>query len=166
MCGTGTLPIESAMEYPNCFNFGGDIHVKSVEQTFINAKYSLAAIAGRYLKTSKENSCRPSPVEVLRWDATRFPMRDNIVDVIVCDMPFGRRSGSNQQNCIMYPKIIAEMYRVLKPNGVMVLLTLEKKLLDRVLRGFTNLPLVDFISIYMGGLKLILYKLQKIPKNN
>jgi hypothetical protein len=38
--------------------------------------------------------CRLAKVDLVRWSVKNLPLRDATVDIIVCDLPFGRRSGS------------------------------------------------------------------------
>ena len=45
------------------------------------------------------------------------------VDGIVCDLPFGKKFGSVEENVSLYPAAVAEMVRVLRPARRLVLLT-------------------------------------------
>ncbi|GFO21290.1 THUMP domain-containing protein 3 [Plakobranchus ocellatus] len=38
MCGTSAIPIESALNWTNCYVFGGDFHEKAIERTATNIK--------------------------------------------------------------------------------------------------------------------------------
>eukprot|EP00035_Acanthoeca_spectabilis_P027710 m.467556 g.467556 ORF g.467556 m.467556 type:complete len:464 (+) comp26509_c0_seq1:210-1601(+) len=67
-------------------------------------------------------------VDVLHGDATALPFRDNSVDVILCDLPFGKEvyggvEFSVASNAQLYHDAVAEMSRVLKPGKRATLLT-------------------------------------------
>ena len=46
-----------------------------------------------------------------------------IFDGIVCDLPFGKKFGSVEENMKLYPVVIRELIQILKPGRRMVLLT-------------------------------------------
>ncbi|KAH9577474.1 putative RNA methylase domain [Trypanosoma melophagium] len=52
--------------------------------------------------------------EAFHWDATKLPLRDNSVDCVISDLPFGRRCGSHKANTKLYPMMLRESYRVLR----------------------------------------------------
>jgi hypothetical protein len=87
-----------------------------------------------------------------RWDATALPLRANVADIIVSDLPFGRRCGNHGVNERLYPKLLREWHRVLRksaapgePSGTMVLLTLERPLLLQTLHRLgCIMPDVEF----------------------
>lgn len=57
--------------------------------------------------------------ESVAGDAGSIPLRDCSVDVIVSDMPFGRRCSSHKANLTLYPAMLKECYRVLRrPNSL------------------------------------------------
>lgn len=164
MAGSGTLPIEASIQYPRCFSIGGDYCNEAIEQSGGNSKYShtLDGLYSRYFQTNSKESCQKqllsiNEVSVIRWDVTNIPLKDNSIDVIICDMPFGRRSGSFRQNASLYPKFMKEIVRIIHPQGRIILLTLQKKLLRRVLKELPSLKIKEVIPCYMGGLELSLY---------
>ena len=62
----------------------------------------------------------------INWDDSNFFL-DNSVDVLISDLPFGKRSGSKADNRVLYPQILLSMARVVKPKtGRAVLLTQDK----------------------------------------
>jgi SAM-dependent methyltransferase len=72
-------------------------------------------------------------VEFVRWDAARLPLRAGCVDVAVVDLPFGVSCGNAGLNRRLYPLALAELARVLRPGGRLVLMTLGRKLLQAAL---------------------------------
>jgi len=68
--------------YSKAFHLGGDQH----EKAYARAGDNLSALVG------EERGGRGVPSDVVRWDATKIPLRDNSVDVVVSD--FVRNSFS------------------------------------------------------------------------
>ena len=67
-----------------------------------------------------------SPVEVLRANAAApggLPLATSSVHKILTDLPFGKQFGTLKDNEELYPAVLAEMSRVLRPGGLAVLLT-------------------------------------------
>ncbi len=54
---------------------------------------------------------------MFQWDATRIPLRDSSVDVILSDLPFGRRCGNHGINNQLYPRLLVEFYRVIRKGS-------------------------------------------------
>lgn len=42
--------------------------------------------------------------EWLQWDAGRLPVRDGSIDVVLVDMPFGKRVGTRGEMKRLYPR--------------------------------------------------------------
>jgi tRNA (guanine6-N2)-methyltransferase len=115
LCGAGTVLIERAHLGRYAMLLGGD-----------NDRAALAA--------ARENiGPRYKPIELRAWDATVLPLADASVDKIVTNLPWGIRHGSHRENRRLYPRLIAELSRVLKPGGMMVILTAERRLMRDVL---------------------------------
>jgi len=111
MCGGGSIPIEGALAFQNGFFIGGDNHNLAAERTANNLK-----VFDRKIQADS-----------LQWDVTNIPLKDNSVDVLISDLPFGKRSGSKADNRVLYPQILLSMARVVKPKtGRAVLLTQDK----------------------------------------
>ena len=170
MCGSGTLPIESSILFPGCLALGGDYNSEAMEQSKLNVGHAYLDSSlhhrtfGAFSSVEAQQlSKKIRRVDVIRWDVRAIPMRNQVVDVIICDMPFGRRSGSYKQNAKLYPLFINQILRVLRPGGRIILLTLQKKLLSRVLQSkqlVGRVRLRECTPCYMGGLELILYSLE------
>ena len=45
-------------------------------------------------------------VDAFKWNALAPCLKDNSVDVIISDLPFGKRSGSKADNRVLYPRTL------------------------------------------------------------
>ena len=73
------------------------------------------------------------PVDVAQWDVTRIPMRNAMADVIISDLPFGKRLGSKIDNRVLYYKALIELARVTRlKSGRAVLLTHDRNSMNKV----------------------------------
>ena len=111
LCGAGTVLIERAQLARYRLLLGGDFDRGALEAARTN-------VGPRY-----------KPIELVPWDAAAIPLRDASVTKIVTNLPWGLKSGSHAGNLRLYPALLAEFYRVLAPDGTMVLLTAETRLL-------------------------------------
>lgn len=64
-----------------------------------------------------EISWKTLGIDQFEGDATDLPLRDKSIDIIIADMPFGRRHGSHMTNQKLYPRMIRESARVLRIGG-------------------------------------------------
>jgi hypothetical protein len=76
------------------------------------------------------------PIGVLRWDATEMPLRHGSVDIVLTDMPFGRRHGSYHENRRLVPQFMKELWRVLVPEtGRAYVLTTARRIMAKALNA-------------------------------
>ncbi len=143
MCGAATILIERADAGPYRLLFGGDLFVKPLRLAQQN-------IAAAHLHA-----------DLFRWDARRLPLREQSVDRVVCNLPFGRRVGSHDVNVRLYPGLLRSLARVLKPGAQAVLLSLERRLLERLLTRHKELQLLRRIPINLAELHPSVYVLAK-----
>ncbi len=111
LCGAATTLIERAHLGRYAMLLGGD----SDERALAAARENLGP--------------RYQPIELRRWDATALPLGDASVSKIVTNLPWGFRHGSHEENRRLYPRLATEFTRVLRPGGVMALLTAETRLM-------------------------------------
>lgn len=105
-------------------------------------------------------------VDVLRWDVTKLPLRENSIDIFVTDLPFGKRSGSKSNNKLLYKKALQEIARVIKlSTGKAVFLTYDK---NTFIRSFQMTKLfwkqTKSITVNMGGLEAVCFVLRRTEK--
>jgi len=140
-CGSGTLPIEAALWEPGVRWSGSDRDPKALAMARENA-----AAAGVALPLA-------------RADTRRIPLKTASVDLVVSNLPFGRRSGSHGRNRRLYVPFFEEIARVLRPGGRALVLTLERRLMEMVLRR-TPLEAVSSRVVSHSGLLPRIYRLR------
>ncbi len=114
LCGTATVLIERAHFGRYTMLLGGDSDRDTLEAAREN-------IGPRY-----------KPIEIRQWDAVALPLEDASVDKVVSNLPWGMKHGSHGDNRRLYPRLVAEFRRVLKPGGTMVLLSAEMRLMSEL----------------------------------
>ena len=112
MCGAGTILRERTDAGGARMVLGGDVDAGAVAAARVNA--------GR----------KPS---LARWDATRLPLRDRCVDVVITNPPYGRQHEALAGIDRLYARAMREAARVLRPDGRCVVLTGEPDVLLRAL---------------------------------
>ncbi|XP_067010188.2 tRNA (guanine(6)-N2)-methyltransferase THUMP3 [Anabrus simplex] len=149
MCGGGSIPIEGALTFPGSFYIGGDFHPKAVSRSSVNVDALV--------------SKRKNTIDLLSWDVRKLPLRDSSVDVFVTDLPFGKRSGSKQDNRTLYKDALVELARVVRQDsGRAVLLTQDRKNLTRTLTQTHKLwSLAKIVGVNIGGLDAAIYVLNR-----
>lgn len=108
---------------------------------------------------------RTLPLDIYQWDVCNLPLRSDIVDVFISDLPFGKKSGSKHENWKLYPKALEEMARVCHVgSGRAVLLTQDKRVMGQVLNRSVQWKKDLTLWINMGGLKAGIYVLSRTKK--
>ncbi len=142
LCGAGTLLRERALAGPYARLIGGDADARAVALTRDN----LAGVAN---------------LTVEQWDATRLPLDDASVDRAALNPPYGHRSGSHEANAGLYPLLLAELARVVRPGGLVALVTAEQRLTTALLRGQDEFARERLLPVRAGGLAVAVYLLRR-----
>ncbi|KAF9153926.1 THUMP domain-containing protein 3 [Linnemannia schmuckeri] len=144
--GVGTIPIVGAVHYPENWFTGLEVLPYNVERAAQNAKEMIEKV-DRYHEQERaatESGAGASTRTIVHSHNTRHPSlivgdaravcwRSGAVDLIISDLPWGKRENSHVYNCKLYPRLIREIIRLLRVNGRAVLITGERKLLQRQL---------------------------------
>ncbi|KAG0266285.1 hypothetical protein BG011_002693 [Mortierella polycephala] len=163
MCsGVGTIPIVGAAHYPESFFVGFEIVPYNVEKAAQNAREMMERVDKERL-LSRPSHSRPS---LFLGDAKAVCWRSGSVDLIISDLPWGQRENSHLYNCKLYPRLVKEMIRLLKVNGRAVVVTGERKLLQRQLdapfaRSYLQVVRKREIAI---GFKVMVFELLRVCK--
>lgn len=87
---------------------------------------------------------------------------NNSMDKIVTDPPWGLYSGKELNLNDFYEKMLTELWRVLKINGVMVILVAKKELFETMLNKLSDkLSLLIKYDTLVSGQKAGVYKINK-----
>jgi 23S rRNA G2445 N2-methylase RlmL len=130
LCGAGTLLIERAHLGRYRLLIGCDRDQKALSAARDN-------VGPRY-----------KPLELHQWDSMAVPLPDRSVAKIITNLPWGIRHGSHEDNRRLYPRILREFHRLLKPGGQSVILTGETRLMsDLIAQGFLRPDKILRVSI-------------------
>ena len=145
-CGSGTLLIERAALRGALSLDGGDTNPDALECARKNV----------------EATGFSDRIGLQDADAANLPYPADCFDTIVGDLPFGQKIGSHQENVALYPTLLAEAERVLKPGGKLVLLTHEHRLFEETfdLLG-DKLEPERAIKVSVGGMNPKIYVASK-----
>lgn len=110
-CGAGTIVIEAALQ--GIVSVGGDL-------------------AGDALQIARADvPIEAAHTALFQWNAQRLPFADGSVESVVTNLPWGKQVSSADDLPALYRASFAEMQRVVKPGGVIVLLTSQPELLPQ-----------------------------------
>lgn len=156
MCGKGALLIEAAKKFHDVKNvtyLGFDLDPEQIAAASVNAKLS------------------STQIQLAVGDATNLGcVASQSVDVVLTDLPFGKQHGSVEGNTSLYPLVISEVIRVLKPvdgtsrTSSCIFLTNQEnsELMDSVLLAHPELQCQAVRPISLGFMKSLLYLCRKI----
>ncbi|XP_015243832.1 PREDICTED: THUMP domain-containing protein 3 isoform X2 [Cyprinodon variegatus] len=156
MCGTGAIPLEGAIEFGESFYIAGDNNDMAVSRTVNN-------ICHIQKRRAEKGSPSGLPIDTVQWDLSNLPVRTSSVDIIVTDMPFGKRMGSRKKNWDLYPSCLREMARVCRPgSGKAVILTQDKKCFTKAISRMGGLwRKLHTVWVNVGGLHAGVYLLKR-----
>lgn len=142
LCGAGTILRERAQAGPYARLLGGDRGERAL------------ALARANLEGTPRLALR-------RWEATRLPLPDASMDKAATNPPYGVRAGSHAANERLYPALLDELARVVRPEGLVAVVTGEKRLTTATLRAQRAFAREDELSVETGGLRVAVYLLRR-----
>ena len=151
-CGSGTILIEAAEEWPNIPVIGIDRSEQAVNGARMNVRADECA----------------ERIDVLQGDARslRDVLPDMEVDLIVTNPPFGKRIGESLSLHQFYADILEEFHHVLAPGGWLVILVLDPGTFSGVMQSVKDDTGIAFDvrhvrRIHTGGLHPRVFVMQK-----
>jgi len=152
MCGTGCISIEGASEWKDSFQIAGD-----------NAHPAIIRAKANFDHLNKRVGHESYIADVMQWDVTNLPWKNDSIDVIVTDMPFGKRVGSRQDNRTLYPKTLLELSRVAKLGSARAcFLTRDKRSMGiAIAKCKKYFKCTETFFINIGGLKACVYLMNR-----
>ncbi len=145
MSGSGTLLIERLLAGPARSAVGYDIDPAAVECARRNAE--AAGLSER--------------AQFRQGDARDLPLAARSVDVLLADLPFGQLVGSHQENILLYPAILREAARLLRPTGRALFITHEVRLMEQLLQESTEWTTDQVFRVGLGGMHPRIWILSK-----
>ncbi|WP_374688556.1 methyltransferase domain-containing protein, partial [Promineifilum sp.] len=106
MAGSGTILYERMQAGPFGKVLGGDIEQERVDAARKNVRGS-----------RKKPTAGDPPVDIQKWDARKLPLDDASVDKVATNLPFGKQLRAAEQPAKLYPPVLAELQRVVRPGG-------------------------------------------------
>ncbi len=145
--GSGSIPLERAKSFPAIKVLAGDINPDVVNKFRSKSKYLHKTIT------------------IGRWDGTNLrTFKDSSVNKIVTDPPWGINSGKNLSITDFYNKMLTEFERVLKPDGIIILLISQQINMEEILSSHQSLKLQQKLTTLVNGQKSAVYKITSLVK--
>lgn len=145
--GYGSIPLERAKAFPYKQIIAGEKN---------SAIFKILEDKVRQIKQK---------IIVKKWDALALNiLKDNSIDKIVTDPPWGIFSNQEVNFDDFYNKMLKEFIRVIKPGGLIVILMGQKDLFERVLSKFPQMRLLKKFDTLVSGKKASIYKISRKTK--
>ncbi|XP_048733202.2 THUMP domain-containing protein 2-like [Ostrea edulis] len=109
MCGKATILLEAAKNFEDVFCIGCDVSSDQLNLADENIRFGNVQ----------------ARLQLIQADCRALPLRDECVDCIVCDTPFGKKHSVKGSSVVFHESFLQEMCRVLRSNGKVVLLVSE-----------------------------------------
>jgi 23S rRNA G2445 N2-methylase RlmL len=143
--GSGAIPTERAKYFPYKEIIASDHDLKAVNK-----------MRSRFLKMGLK-------INTGVWDTLNLEAIGNSsIDKIVTDPPWGIFTSQSIKDLEkLYTGMLIEFTRVLKPDGIVVVLMGQKEIFEEVLKENGNLEILEKNDILVSGKKAAIYKLKK-----
>ena len=144
--GHGSIPIQRVTSFPYKKIIASDI-----DQILVNKLQEKVAKIRKEIIVKKMNALNPECLEA------------NSVDKIVTDPPWGLYKNTDLNLSTFYFQMLEVFCRIVKPNGLIVILTAQKELIKTQLSEFkSQLKLVNKYNTLVSGKKAGVYKIKQI----
>ncbi|MDD3679290.1 MAG: RsmD family RNA methyltransferase [Candidatus Shapirobacteria bacterium] len=147
--GYGSIPLECVKHF-------------SVKQIFAGEKDKSV------FRILRNKAVRHSPKLVVgNWNALNldFLVKASI-DKIITDPPWGFYGKEKIDIVDLYKNILGEFSRILKVNGLIVILTAQKEIFEKLVRQLSCFNLQKKYDILVSGKKAAIYRLKMIKSGN
>lgn len=145
-CGGGTIPITAALNFNPKQVIASDISGKAIDVTERN-------LARADVKNSM----------VFRSDVSKLKLGAESVSKIITNLPFGIREKTHDKNIEIYRHFAQIAKKILCPEGKIIILTQEIRLLQEIFKKFNFEKLADY-PIEQGGLKPHIFIYSKVAR--
>ncbi len=107
--------------------------------------------AARQNMPSPRKGRKKRTISIRQWDARQLPLDDASIDKVATNLPFGKQIGTRQELDSLYSGVLAELERVVRPNGRIVLLSSEFELVKTCIRRLPQLHIMTGYSVAILG---------------
>jgi len=147
-CGYGAIPMERALAFP--YNMIFAIDKDPAKKKFVRNRLKAARIKKTFI--------------VKNQDALNLAFDVNFIHKIVTDPPWGLFEKLDLAVADFYTLMLKELGRVLRPKGIMVILSARKAEFEQALSSFEGrqLTLLNKYDILVSGKKAAVYKMRKL----
>ncbi|CAK0860368.1 unnamed protein product, partial [Prorocentrum cordatum] len=146
MAGKGVILLEAAAYWPSCRYLAGEADSDQLSKAAENLAY---ATARGVLREGAKG------IGLLWADCRRLPLPSASVDVVLCDLPWGRQFGEEESNTPLYRELLIEVARVLRrQKGRALLFTMSTAGNDKAMSAAidaSDLCLVRNVRFRFGG---------------
>ena len=151
-CGSGAIPLERARSFPYRTVLAGDIDAKQVKDLRSKVRQS------RWVGSNKRRK-----FVVGRWDALDLrTFAPESVDKVITDPPWGFYQSQLSDLEKFHRGMLREFDRVLRPNGLLVLLSGRRRQLESSLREFKGtFTVLNRYDTLVSGKKASVFKVVK-----
>lgn len=145
-CGSGAIPLARAKGFPY-----KTIYASDIEKVFVDKV------------RNKANNLK-SKVVVEQCNALKLRnISNNSIDKVVTDPPWGIYLGKELNLEQFYQDMLMELWRVLRPDGLLVVMVANKDLFETVLDKFSDkLGLLIRFDTLVSGQKAGVFKIKKL----
>jgi len=147
-CGHGSIPVSRALHFPAKQILANDIniYVLSTMKNKIDANESLSG------------KIKIRQTDILNLENEIDP---ESIDKIITDPPWGLFDHLNMDSEKFYQLTLSKMERVLRNNGIIVLLLWRNIDIAKIIEGIPNLKIIQDYNVLVSGKKANLYKINK-----
>ena len=138
MCGSGTILLERLNFGPSQMILGGDIEPDRSD-------------AARQNMPKPRKGRKKRSISIRQWDARQLPLEDASIDKVATNLPFGKQIGTRRELDSLYSAVLAELERVVRPKGRIVLISSEFDLVKSCIRDRPHLHIVTGYSVATLG---------------
>ena len=154
-CGNGSIPIKRALHFPTkqIYAFDIDNAMINIVKKKILSRKSLSNMANIVIKQ----------VDIKNLDKI---LPNESINKIVTDPPWGLHENIETDIENFYFLALSKMEKALKYNGIIVLLIGRNVDIEKILKNFPNLCLIQNYKVLVSGKKANIVKIKKVNQEN
>ena len=143
MCGSGSILAECGLGWPEAQLYGCDLNPEAL------------------VASQKNLAAAKVFAELQLADGRTLPYRSGQFSLVLADLPWGQLIGTREENRDLYPRVLAEISRVLHLGGHCVLMTQEARLIDKLLHKNRSWAVLEQVALHRGNIHPQIYLLER-----